>query len=239
MLLVEVIIEYSSISLNRPFSYAYNGDIKIKKGVRVLVPFASRKVVGYVIDVKEVNLVKANVFVVEGNGVNIEYELEIEYELIEDKKETIIEVIDDIRPEEKINDEEILFEDDNLNDIEDDESDISIKNNSSEIEMITDVEIEDFEEDLEEVKEDTKEYYEEILEKNLRDNVEVITTKSNMDSESFLTFFDDNITYYRLKCVHVESEKELEDISKKYNIKIDELLSGYDKDTKKVIFKIE
>lgn len=55
MLLVEVIIEYSSISLNRPFSYAYNGDIKIKKGVRVLVPFASRKVVGYVIDVKEVN----------------------------------------------------------------------------------------------------------------------------------------------------------------------------------------
>ena len=191
------------------------------------------------LDVKEVKLIKANVFVVEGNGINIEYELEIEYELIEDKKETIIEVIDDIRPEEKINDEEILFEDDNLNDIEDDESDISIKNNSSEIEMITDVEIEDFEEDLEEVKEDTKEYYEEILEKNLRDNVEVITTKSNMDSESFLTFFDDNITYYRLKCVHVESEKELEDISKKYNIKIDELLSGYDKDTKKVIFKIE
>lgn len=182
--------------------------------------------------VKEVKLIKANVFVVEGNGINIEYELEIEYQLLADKDDTKVEIIDDIKPKEIIKEVEDFMADNN------EKNELSIEE-SSEIEIITDVEIEDFEDDLEELKEDTKEYYEEMLEKNLRDNVEVITTKSNMDSESFLTFFDDNITYYRLKCVHVESENELDDISKKYNIKIDELLSGYDKDTKKVIFKIE
>ena len=172
------------------------------------------------LDVKEVKLIKANVFVVEGNGINIEYELEIEYEFLEDKKEIEVEMIDDTRPKETLIDEEI-------------------SNDFSPVDIITDVEFSDLEEDLEEVKEDTKEYYEEMLEKKLRDNVEVVTTKSNMDTESFLAFFDNNITYYRLKCIHIENEKELEEISKKYNVKIEELLNGYDKDTKKVIFKIE
>ena len=53
MKLIEVIIEYPSSSLNRPFSYAYNGDFPILKGVRVLVPFASRIVVGYVVNIKD------------------------------------------------------------------------------------------------------------------------------------------------------------------------------------------
>ena len=172
------------------------------------------------LDVKDVKLIKANVFVVEGNGINIEYELEIEYEFLEDKKEIEVEMIDDTRPKETLIDEEI-------------------SNDFSPVEIITDIEFSVLEEDLEEVKEDTKEYYEEMLEKKLRDNVEVVTTKSNMDTESFLAFFDNNITYYRLKCIHIENEKELEEISKKYNVKIEELLNGYDKDSKKVIFKIE
>ena len=89
-------------------------------------------------------------------------------------------MIDDTRPKETLIDEEI-------------------SNDFSPVDIITDVEFSDLEEDLEEVKEDTKEYYEEMLEKKLRDNVEIVTTKSNMDTESFLAFFDNNITYYN-KC---------------------------------------
>ena len=48
MVLLGVIIEYASNSLDRPFSYAYNGDFSVKVGVRVVVPFNNRKVVGYV-----------------------------------------------------------------------------------------------------------------------------------------------------------------------------------------------
>ena len=163
------------------------------------------------LDVKEVKLLKTNVFVVEGNGLNIEYELEIEYEFYND----------DVSEIEIIKDEDIEVEDDNRP-----------------VDEIKDI-VEDIEEDYEQIKEDTKEFYEEILEKNLRDNVEIISTKSNMDSESFLAFFDDNISYYRLKCLYVENESELNEISTKYNIKMDELLAGYDNVTKKVIFKIE
>ena len=163
------------------------------------------------LDVKEVKLLKTNIFVVEGNGLNIEYELEIEYEFYND----------DVSEIEIIKDEDIEVEDDNRP-----------------VDEIKDI-VEEIEEDYEQIKEDTKEFYEEILEKNLRDNVEIISTKSNMDSESFLAFFDDNISYYRLKCLYVENESELNEISTKYNIKMDELLAGYDNVTKKVIFKIE
>ena len=52
MLLLGVIIEYAANSLDRPFSYAYNGSLDVKVGVRVLVPFNNRKVVGYVVSVE-------------------------------------------------------------------------------------------------------------------------------------------------------------------------------------------
>ena len=55
MLLLGVIIEYAANSLDRPFSYAYNGNEKIKEGIRVVVPFNNRKVVGYVVSVSETN----------------------------------------------------------------------------------------------------------------------------------------------------------------------------------------
>ena len=53
MQIVKVLIEYANRTLNRPFSYFYKGSIKIQKGVRVLVNFNHRDIVGYVIDVKE------------------------------------------------------------------------------------------------------------------------------------------------------------------------------------------
>lgn len=54
MLIVEVLIEYGTTSLNRPFSYAFLGNEKIERGMRVLVPFAMKKIIGFVENVKEV-----------------------------------------------------------------------------------------------------------------------------------------------------------------------------------------
>ena len=58
MLVVETLIEYASHSLNRPFSYVYNGNKKVDRGYRVLIEFNHRQIVGYVINVQETNKTK-------------------------------------------------------------------------------------------------------------------------------------------------------------------------------------
>ena len=52
MQIVEVLIEYANRSLNRPFSYFYKGNKKLEFGIRVLVSFNHREIVGYVISVR-------------------------------------------------------------------------------------------------------------------------------------------------------------------------------------------
>ena len=53
MQIVKVLIEYANRTLNRPFSYVYKGNTNIQKGIRVLVSFNHRDIVGYVIDVEK------------------------------------------------------------------------------------------------------------------------------------------------------------------------------------------
>ena len=53
MKIVEVLIEYSTHSLNRPFSYYYLGNKDIQSGFRVLVNFHNKEIVGYVTKVTE------------------------------------------------------------------------------------------------------------------------------------------------------------------------------------------
>ena len=55
MKIIEVLIEYSIHSLNRPFSYSYSGNKRIEEGFRVLIKFNNKEIVGYVINVKEIN----------------------------------------------------------------------------------------------------------------------------------------------------------------------------------------
>ena len=55
MKVIELLIEHSRYSLNRPFSYVYFGDKKVDKGYRVLVHFNHQELVGYVINVYESN----------------------------------------------------------------------------------------------------------------------------------------------------------------------------------------
>ena len=56
MQIVEVLIEYAKSSLNRPFSYFYNGPKKLKKGIRVLLDFNHRDIVGYIVNVQNSDL---------------------------------------------------------------------------------------------------------------------------------------------------------------------------------------
>ena len=56
MQIVEVLIEYAKSSLNRPFSYCYNGPKKLIKGIRVLLEFNHRDLIGYIINVQETDL---------------------------------------------------------------------------------------------------------------------------------------------------------------------------------------
>lgn len=52
MRIVEILIEYASHTLDRPFSYLYKGKKNIGPGFRVLVNFNHRELMGYVLSVK-------------------------------------------------------------------------------------------------------------------------------------------------------------------------------------------
>lgn len=58
MLIVEVLIEYASHSLNRPFSYLYKGTKRVEPGFRVLINFHGRELVGYVVNTQTTNKTK-------------------------------------------------------------------------------------------------------------------------------------------------------------------------------------
>lgn len=58
MKLIEVLIEYSNYSLDRPFSYVYRGNKNLDVGFRVLVAFNNREIVGYVTKCEETDKVK-------------------------------------------------------------------------------------------------------------------------------------------------------------------------------------
>lgn len=59
MKLLEVLIERKANTLNRPFSYISNLKQHVDVGYRVLVPFAHKDVIGYVVGVKETDKSKA------------------------------------------------------------------------------------------------------------------------------------------------------------------------------------
>lgn len=55
MKVIEVLIEYSNYSLDRPFSYIYKGSKSVDVGFRVLINFHNREIVGYVVNCYETN----------------------------------------------------------------------------------------------------------------------------------------------------------------------------------------
>ena len=53
MKILEVLIEYGTYSLNRPFSYLYDGNKGVLSGMRVLLSFNKKEIVGYVLNVQD------------------------------------------------------------------------------------------------------------------------------------------------------------------------------------------
>lgn len=144
----------------------------------------------------EVFVGHVSVFLVEGQGLDVQYELVIDYLPIEEPVEEV-----------KIIEEK-------------------------------DIEIIDSKTSLEQIKEDMKDYYESQLANNLHREDKVIVTKTHETVDSFLNFFDSKQSFFKLKCLYVESEQELEQIAKEYNIKLEVLLAGYDRQSHKVLFSI-
>ncbi|HRF70540.1 MAG TPA: hypothetical protein PKV66_03840 [Candidatus Pelethenecus sp.] len=143
----------------------------------------------------EIQLGKVDVFLIEGQGLDINYELVINYLPIAEEIKVIEEEQIEILPDKQ-------------------------------------------EEDLEQIKEDMMEYYADKLASNLSRNDQVITTKTHENVASFLNFFDAKQSFYKLKCLYVEREQDLEVIAKEYNVKLEQLLAGYDKESHKVIFRL-
>lgn len=158
----------------------------------------------------ELNIGMVNVYVVEGQGLDISYELVVNYLTKEPEQAVEIKVIEE---------PEIVQKFEKPKELESSQEKIP-------------------EDKLEQFKEEMKEYYEDKLASNLQRNDQVIVTKTHETVESFLNFFEGKQGFYKLKCLYVEHEQELEAIAKEYNVKLDILLAGYDRQTHKVIFSI-
>ena len=58
--------------------------------------------------------------------------------------------------------------------------------------------------------------------------------------KEILNFFDNSLSnYFKIKTIYMVEEKNLDSISKKYNISLEELLKGYDRQNKSVMFKLK
>lgn len=58
MKVIKVVIEYSAYDVDKTFDYLIDDSISINKGVRVLVNFNNRNIIGYVIDIKKTTKTK-------------------------------------------------------------------------------------------------------------------------------------------------------------------------------------
>ena len=56
MLILEVLTEYGSVALDRTFSYLYDGKKAVGPRFRVLIPFRTKTIVGFVMRVETTSL---------------------------------------------------------------------------------------------------------------------------------------------------------------------------------------
>ncbi len=164
------------------------------------------------LQIKDVLLKSANVYVVDGRGVNVDYILKVHYDMQADKEVEIIEIKDeevevDTKPVEQP------------------------KKESKKAEA-----------EIEKIKEDIEKDYETKLADSLKqreNKIAIVTTKNNGSELDFLRFFDDTVaSYYSIKTLHCSSEEMLNTIAKEYKIPMDVLLKGYDRENGKVTFKL-
>ncbi len=98
------------------------------------------------------------------------------------------------------------------------------------------------EEKIEQIKKDISQDYENKLADNLNQrekSIAIVTTKEKESPLDFLKFFDNTIaTYYSIKTLSCPQEEMLNQIAKEYNVPLEDLLKGYDKENGKVTFRL-
>ncbi len=164
----------------------------------------------------EVNDIKINdmrLEVIDNQGVTCYYEIILNTKMIERQKESFQE----ISKKENEKNEELKQE---------------IKENYDTL----------LSESLEKRKEEQIEVVEEsVREEEVSDSkkIEIISTMDNRNERSFLDFFDNTRNNFSvIKKIAVNNEAYLNQISKDYNISIDDLYKKYDKENKCVVIKI-
>lgn len=222
---MDIDMSYRDIDFNECFiSIPYKFDLEIDEELEVM----------------DIKLNKLYIYVIEAKGINIEYELDLSYNSISKP----IEIIDDPKDDELdkcFNDEMKTESNSNsvLNDNIKSEEEISIEIKEM---QNTDISDEIIKEEIQKVKEEISKDYEAKLATNLasRDdkNIKIVSTISKNNTVDFLRLFNNNEDKFRIKTLFCESEEDLNEISKKYKVSISDLLKGYDKLSKRVIFKI-
>lgn len=196
----------------------------------ISIPYKFELEIDADLDVFDIKINKLFVYVIEAKGINVEFELSVLY----NEESKPIEIIDEVVVIEDSN-EEIIIEEENENIKTEEEI-------SEEIKLEQNIKEEDTKSEIEKVKEEISKDYEAKLKENLasRDdnNVKIISTNDKKSEVDFIRLFNSSEEKYRVKTLLCESEDELNDISKKYKVSINDLLKGYDKLSKRVIFKI-
>lgn len=159
-------------------------------------------------NITDTYLNSVKMYVIDGRGVNVDYALKI---ICDDSKEVEIVNLDDDNKEELSSDEEQI--------------------------TLTDKDA-----DIEQIKKDLSKDYEDKLADNLnkRDaKIAITTTKTNESELDFIKFFDENVAaYYSIRTLLAPNEESLNAISKQYNVPLETLLKGYDKEHGKVTFRL-
>lgn len=94
MLVIELLIEYSALSLDREFTYIYQGKKKVGPGFRVLIDFNSSELIGYVLRVSETSKTKEQLEEEKGFIINEIKDVIDETPLLNDE---LLELVDEVK----------------------------------------------------------------------------------------------------------------------------------------------
>ena len=170
-------------------------------------------------EIIEINVKSLKIFVIESNGVNVEYEIEVIYDVVENK---IIEpiIMDEVESLQGEIIEPIIIENVDTN---------------------QDKNILEEEVNIEKIKDDISKDYEnkliDSLNRSTDNTIKIIRTKDKNDEFSFSKLFSfEERGYSLIKTLYCPNTEVLNDIAKMYKINFKTLLKGYDKENNKVTF---
>lgn len=91
---------------------------------------------------------------------------------------------------------------------------------------------------IEEIEDNYKQLLDDSMSNRKEENVEIITTKSRQTSDNFMSFFtNQKHEFYNIISLKVNDENELNKIANDHKVTLEDLLKGYDSESKTVVFR--